>query len=1115
MANRSDVRDSESARSVDDRLDELLLAWEESCAAGKPLTPDELCRDDSELAAALAREIERLQAIDRFILATPEWHVADAPHGTTQAPEDTAFPTFSDYEVLEELGRGGMGVVYKARQQKLSRLVAIKTLAGNRWGQPGFVARLKQEAQALSRMKHRHVVQVFDVIETPHAVSLVLEYVDGESLAKRRNGAPVPPQEAAQIAMTLAETLAAVHAAGLLHRDIKPANVLIGRNGDIKISDFGLAKDAETNDGLTATGDILGSPGYMAPEQAEGRTAAIDVRTDIYALGATLYETLTGRPPFVGGSVIETLDQVRHSDPVAPRLLNPGVSHDLETICLKCLEKDAARRFSTAQELSDELGRYLRGDPIHSRPIGRIDRALRWCRRRPAIAGLAALAAAAAIVSVALFVARQRDLTAYNRDLTHANEELEAAAISARRLQSIAEDHERQAKDALYAADMSRAAVAWRDEDTRGLTELLERHIPSAREPDRRGFEWWYFRRKAHPARKIMLDTRSPQYVIACSPDGRRMASAGKDAVVRLFDPQSGALSMEIVTGQIEVNGMAFAPNGRELGTAGDDGTIRIWDLASGAELRKWSAHPGKAFELRYTSDGAHIVSCGDNPVIRVFDAQSGVTVQKLLGHTHDVQALILSPDGKALASSSQDKTARVWDLATGRLTHEFTSSSPVGPVVFLRDQNRLVIGNDDGLCQTIDLPTRHAVSVARHLDRVGALALHPGGELIAVGDRSGKIRIRKIDSQGKLGDDRFQPWQAHAGNVFALAWTDDGSRLFSAGQGGRVISWSLDAVSRETGPESINAESVAAFCLIPRTRSLLTVSRKPHLLARWNWSDRVREELMTGEAGDLGPDLDDVQVSPDGQFVAFRRASFNLHVFSLDRIFNQPAAEAAIATWSPGGLMRAPCFSPDSATIAVPIHDDPGGGQPPDYSVWQFGPPNFQTSFRIPVRGAKVMAFGPGGRRLALSRDTGIVLWDSSERSALWEIAQTELCHYMAVSPDEQFLAAGGNNRLVVLRNLADGTVRHQLSNHRAPVSGIAFAPDSATLATAATDGVIKLWHVATGQELFELKGAGGSCRGLEFADDGRHLLALVTRESGGEDILIWSAAEDAEAVK
>jgi len=1097
---------TEPVRDTDEQLAELLLAWEDSAAVGTPVSATQLCRDCPELAATLQQKIDRLRAIDRFINPATDQSPRSSEPGAIPFAETSQAPRLQGYEFLGELGRGGMGIVFKARQQSLGRLVAVKTLAGSRWGQPGCLTRLRHEAQALSRINHRHVVQVIDIVETADAVSLVLEFVDGENLARRQNGAPLPPKEAAQIALTLAGTLAAVHGEGLLHRDIKPANVLISKSGEVKISDFGLAKEAGTKDGLTVTGDVLGSPGYMAPEQAEGRTAEIDVRTDLYSLGATLYEMLTGRPPFVGGSVVETLDQVRHHEPVAPRLLNPGVPHDLETICLRCLEKDRARRFSSADDLAGELGRYLRGEPIRSRPISAVDRALRWCRRRPAVAGLLGLTAAATLVIVALLVVQQRNLTKYNLDLTQANDNLEQSAKAAQNLQRIAEQNERQAKEALYAADMNRVAVALKEGDVQGVTELLNRHLPVGNAPDPRGFEWWYLRRQVLRTHQVLLHVDTPLYIVGYSPDRRTLAAAGKDATVRLFDAETGTISREIPTGQIEVNGVAFAPDGKELMTAGDDGSIGSWNLETGRVRLQFAAQPEKAFQLLYTPDGKHIVSCGDNPVIRLFETDSGRHVRSFEGHQRTVQSLVPAHDGRTFVSTSDDETARVWDFETGTELSRITSAASIWSAVVARDRSVLITGNGLGEVETWDLRDGRRISAVAHLDGVNSLALHPGGKLLAAGDRGGGIRIWRLSPAGEISPEDYQVWQAHRGSAYSVVWSSNGARLISAGNDGRVVSWSLETDGRERGPEILDLGRVSSFSLIPRTDALLTVPEGRRSLVWSNWRSKAEERRLAAPADQVA--YNGVVVAPDGKAVAVRRNSRVLQVIPLETLFDRAGPGETLLDWDPHGEIRMEQFSPDSQSLAVSLQPDETVGQVDAHVVWLLGPPGFQSRERLPIAGAKTVAFAPDGQRLALARDAGIVLWDRSRGDTAWAAAQTNIS-LLLFSPDGTHLITGGNNRLAMIWDAQLGRVKYRLAGHRATITALAISPDGATLATASRDGVIKLWHVSTGQELFELRGPGSRCDGLAFADGGRILLALVMRDAGTDKILVYKARE------
>jgi tetratricopeptide (TPR) repeat protein len=308
------------------------------------------------------------------------------------------WPLVPGYAILEELGRGGMGVVYKARQAALDRLVALKMLRDGALAGPEQLARFRAEALAVARLRHPHIVHIYDVGEQDGRPFLALEFVEGGSLAQKLGGTPLPARRAAELVTTLARAVQHAHGQGIVHRDLKPANVLLATDGTPKVTDFGLAKRLDGGAGLTGSGQLLGTPSYMAPEQAEGGSGAVGPSADVYALGAILYECLTGRPPFVAATALETLEQVQSREPVPPRLLQPEVPRDLETVCLKCLDKEPGRRYASAEALADDLGRFLAGEPVRARPLGRLGRLGRWARREPAVAGLWAAGLAALLL---------------------------------------------------------------------------------------------------------------------------------------------------------------------------------------------------------------------------------------------------------------------------------------------------------------------------------------------------------------------------------------------------------------------------------------------------------------------------------------------------------------------------------------------------------------------------------------------------------------------------------------------------------------------------------------------------------------------------------------------
>jgi serine/threonine protein kinase len=297
---------------------------------------------------------------------TPKSKMAKTP-SHAKAPSTLAIP---GYTIVGEVGRGGMGVVYKAVQDGLGRTVALKMVLKGEHAGSSELHRFRVEAEAVARVRHTNIVQIFDIGEYNGLPYFTFEYVDGGSLQGVTAGKPQPPEKAALIVETLAWAMEVAHMAGVIHRDLKPANVLVASDGTLKIADFGLAKQIDNTTELTSTGAIMGTPSYMAPEQAEGRTKEIGPITDVYALGAILYELLTGRPPFKGANMVETLDMVRNSKPVPPHRHQPKVPRDLERICLKCLEKHPRMRYPSAQALAEDVGRFLRGEAVDAKKGG-------------------------------------------------------------------------------------------------------------------------------------------------------------------------------------------------------------------------------------------------------------------------------------------------------------------------------------------------------------------------------------------------------------------------------------------------------------------------------------------------------------------------------------------------------------------------------------------------------------------------------------------------------------------------------------------------------------------------------------------------------------------------
>src|SRR5215471_13562605 len=400
---------------------QVLGLLEEMLDSGK--TPEEVCRDCPELLPEVRQRWQEFQLIDAQV-RTCLPGLATRPDAGATAPPASGLPQVPGYEVEAVLGRGGMGVVYRARHLALKRTVALKMLAA---GHPDQAerARFRAEAEAVARLQHANIVQIHEVGEAAGRPFFALEYVAGGSLAERLAGRPVPPGDAARLVAALAEAMHLAHSRNLVHRDLKPGNVLLAGEADTpvsqcqpKVTDFGLVRQLDADSGQTVDGVVMGTPSYMAPEQAEGRARSAGPAADVYALGAILYECLTGRPPFEGATPLETLEQVRSREPAVPSCLNRQAPRDLETICLKCLRKEPERRYSSARELADDLGRFVRGEPVAARPVGLAERVRKWVWRRPAAAGLlAAVVLLVAVGGVGAWLLYQQKATARDRQV--------------------------------------------------------------------------------------------------------------------------------------------------------------------------------------------------------------------------------------------------------------------------------------------------------------------------------------------------------------------------------------------------------------------------------------------------------------------------------------------------------------------------------------------------------------------------------------------------------------------------------------------------------------------------------------------------------------------------
>jgi WD40 repeat protein len=1024
-------------------------------------------------------------------------------------------PPVPGYEVLGELGRGGMGVVYKARQLGLNRVVALKMiLAGGHAGEAALV-RFRQEAEAVARLQHPGIVQVYETGTHDGLPYFSLEFVGGETLGRRLAAGPLPAREAARLVADLSAAVQYAHTQGIVHRDLKPANVLLTREGAPKVTDFGLAKTLDTGAGQTRSGEVIGTPSYMAPEQARGKSKEIGPLCDVYALRAILYECLTGRPPFQAATTIDTILQVTSQEPVAPRQLQPQLPRDLDTVTLKCLQKDPRRRYASVAALADDLGRFLRGEPIAARPVGAAERAWRWCRRNPAVAALAAGVAVSLVagIAVAAYFAviadrraalaeqsaqNERDARGEADDARHKADDNAAKANTERqvsdRLRDLARDQLDGANRRVYVGDIRAAQRAAEQGRLARMLQFLELHHPQPRQPDPRGWEWYYLRGLAYGGGPVLRGHLSYADALAWSPDGSRLASASSEfpsrgLPLRIWDAANGQEAVTCPGANGGVTALAWAPDGRTLASASEPGAVQLLDTARGEVLRTLEGHTGRVFALAFSPDGKRLATAGADKLV-VWNVADGAVV-----FARDVRASVRrvawNHDGSRLASGD-DAAVRVWDAA----------GAPVRRLVLARGQRRpefAWLPDGDGLAWEESATSIQVVDVASGTVRATCSGHASGADGLAV-SRDGKYLAAS-------GAGLLRVWATGTGG--SPAFTTAGERP----------AWGPGALLAVTLPDD------DAVCVFDVSRRALTRRLDGHLAPVYAlaWSPTKPQLASAGADGTVRlwdaaepspaaaalPDLPGLRAlawRPDCGRLALGVGDGTVHIWD-------PESRKLVGKLTTGVVLTGPeavGWSPDGKSLAVVGGEWPRGTVA--VTVWDVASGVKQRD--LPVdrqQSANRVRWSPDGKYLAVDRFWKVEVWDVAAGKQAAELDCPEVSA-LAWSGNSDRLAVGGRN---VTRALRLSTAKADSWWQLKGPSALALSPDGRSMAAGVWDPVSRVGGVEFGA----LEGSARSVRSLEghttpvqalaWSPDGQRVVSVA----GGET-KVWDPAVGAEVL-
>lgn len=956
------------------------------------------------------------------------------------------------------LGQGAFGAVYLAEDVDLGRQVALKLPISR----DGETVNLIHEAQAAAKLRHPNIVAVYEAGTVDGQVYIASEYIDGLNLRDLLSAGKPSVERAVQLLIPIAHALHFAHEQGIVHRDVKPANIMLSSDGKPYIADFGIAKRISADATISTEGRIMGTARYMSPEQASGRTQETDQRSDIYALGVILFEMLTGDVPF-RGNVRAVLHNKVFDEAPSPRSLDSSIPKDLETLCMRCLDREPSRRFDNAALLAAELERFANDEPIQARPVSRLERGWRWCRRRPAISALTMALSLALLIGV--------------------------AGIGM--LGWHATRHAEQTERALYRAQMNLCAEYLEQGDIAGLKLTLEQ-FPQESLEKHPAFTWRYYDRLLSPYQSL-VNQGVPVANVAISHDGRLLASHGAEDTIYIWDNRTNEPTTKLKMDDTTINRVVFSPTSSHLAAGCVDGMFHIWNpLRSDLPIQS-NKHGPSVQIIEYSPNGRSIVTCGAQGAARLWDVQTEKIIHEFPAGMSGAKDIRFTPDGLGLAVVSNDGRLRIWDVAAKEIQHQFSIDESIAHFCFSADGQRLVTGNGLGrievwdvaqgasigsfttslgpigdmatlrrsaliaICGTsgktylIDTDALNVVrSMRTHNLSFGTLAVSANGESIAIGSGDGTIKVLEVE---KLATRDVVWHNTHvraidflASDQQLVAGTGDGQLLVIDVSTGEVTSQDANHSPSRTGEKNKDEPS-------PPPRDLRSVSADN---AGLRIATVAQSEVVIRETESNKNQI--VRVPKTGVLSAqFTEDNRHLVVVTRQHVFIYEDGEwlkPTVEIEAADAEIRSTCISPDGQSIVL-------GTSRSQVDIYNLsdGKPRRPSLKLNAIPRAMAMT---GDSQLVVGNDLGnIEFWDlvDGKRRATVK-AHTSRINAVAAFPDGQSVVTAGRDRDVKIWDVQSTERITNLVGHPRQVFGIAISSDGKTMATCGLAGDIRIWR-------------------------------------------------------